>query len=34
MAAPALRVYNKDFQIKTPNLDKLAEKPTVFDPSK
>lgn len=31
LAAPALRIYNKDSQIKTPNLDKLAESSVVFD---
>ncbi|KAJ9661505.1 hypothetical protein H2198_001885 [Neophaeococcomyces mojaviensis] len=30
LAAPALRMYNKNSQIKTPNLDKLAEKAVVF----
>jgi len=31
LAAPLLKMYNKDSQIKTPNLDKLAEKAVVFD---
>ena len=31
LAAPQLKMYNKDSQIKTPNLDKLAEKSVVFD---
>jgi len=31
LAAPLLKMYNKDSQIKTPNLDKLAEKGVVFD---
>ena len=31
LAAPLLKMYNKNSQIKTPNLDKLAEKSVVFD---
>lgn len=31
LAAPQLKMYNKDSQIKTPHLDKLAEKSVVFD---
>lgn len=31
LAAPLLKMYNKDSQIITPNLDKLAEKAVVFD---
>lgn len=31
LAAPQLKIYNKDSQIKTPNLDKLAEQSVVFD---
>jgi len=31
LAAPQLKMYNKDSQIKTPNLDKLAEKSVVFE---
>lgn len=31
LAAPLLKMYNKDSQIKTPNLDKLAERSVVFD---
>ena len=31
LAAPQLKMYNKDAQIITPNLDKLAEKSVVFD---
>lgn len=31
LAAPLLKMYNKNSQIKTPNLDKLAEKAVVFD---
>ncbi|GAB7362511.1 hypothetical protein MBLNU230_g2831t1 [Neophaeotheca triangularis] len=31
LSAPLLKMYNKDSQIKTPNLDKLAEKSVVFD---
>ncbi|KAI7515449.1 hypothetical protein KC331_g22366, partial [Hortaea werneckii] len=31
LAAPQLKAYNKDSQIKTPNIDKLAEKSVVFD---
>ncbi|KAK5175195.1 uncharacterized protein LTR77_000332 [Saxophila tyrrhenica] len=31
LAAPQLKMYNKDSQIKTPNLDKLAERSVVFD---
>jgi len=31
LAAPLLKMYNKRSQIKTPNLDKLAEKSVVFD---
>ncbi|KAK5111985.1 hypothetical protein LTR62_004519 [Meristemomyces frigidus] len=31
LAAPQLRMYNKDSQIKTPHLDKLAEQSVVFD---
>ncbi|KAI7012092.1 choline-sulfatase [Hortaea werneckii] len=31
LAAPQLKTYNKDSQIKTPNIDKLAEKSVVFD---
>ncbi|KAF2766043.1 choline-sulfatase [Teratosphaeria nubilosa] len=31
LAAPQLKMYNKNSQIKTPNLDKLAEKSVVFD---
>ncbi|TKA32799.1 hypothetical protein B0A50_01024 [Salinomyces thailandicus] len=31
LAAPQLKMYNKDSQIKTPNLDKLADKSVVFD---
>lgn len=31
LAAPQLKVYNKDSQIKTPHLDKLAEQSVVFD---
>ncbi|KJY00019.1 choline-sulfatase like protein [Zymoseptoria brevis] len=31
LAAPQLKIYNKDSQIKTPNLDKLAERSVVFD---
>jgi choline-sulfatase len=31
LAAPQLKMYNKNSQIKTPNLDKLAERAVVFD---
>ncbi|SMR41393.1 unnamed protein product [Zymoseptoria tritici ST99CH_3D1] len=31
LAAPQLKIYNEDPQIKTPNLDKLAERSVVFD---
>ncbi|KAK5717608.1 hypothetical protein LTR17_015961 [Elasticomyces elasticus] len=31
LAAPQLKIYNKNSQIKTPNLDKLAERSVVFD---
>ncbi|KAF4552767.1 Sulfatase-like protein 1 [Elsinoe fawcettii] len=31
LAAPLLKMYNKNSQIKTPNLDKLAEKAVVFE---
>ena len=31
LAAPQLKMYNKDSQILTPNLDKLAERSVVFD---
>ena len=31
LAAPLLKMYNKDSQIKTPNLDKLANRSVVFD---
>lgn len=31
LAAPLLKMYNQKSQIKTPNLDKLAEKAVVFD---
>ncbi|KAF2479087.1 alkaline-phosphatase-like protein [Neohortaea acidophila] len=31
LAAPQLKIYNKDSQIKTPHLDKLAEQSVVFD---
>ena len=31
LAAPQLKMYNKDSQIMTPNLDKLAERSVVFD---
>lgn len=31
LAAPQLKLYNEKSQIKTPNLDKLAERSVVFD---
>ena len=31
LAAPQLKMYNPKSQIKTPNLDKLAERSVVFD---
>ncbi|KAJ2973594.1 hypothetical protein NQ176_g6520 [Zarea fungicola] len=31
LAAPQLKIYNKDSQIKTPNLDRLAESSVQFD---
>ena len=31
LAAPQLKMYNKNSQIKTPHLDKLAEQSVVFD---
>ncbi|KJY00761.1 hypothetical protein TI39_contig313g00022 [Zymoseptoria brevis] len=31
LAAPQLKILNEDPQIKTPNLDKLAERSVVFD---
>ncbi|EME88947.1 uncharacterized protein MYCFIDRAFT_185422 [Pseudocercospora fijiensis CIRAD86] len=31
LAAPQLKIYNENSQIKTPNIDKLAERSVVFD---
>lgn len=31
LAAPLLNIYNKNSQIRTPNIDKLAQKSVVFD---